>query len=214
MLRFSHELTRSVATIALLFATVAIQAQQDYLQVGSIVSMPSRTVTGFMDVPAGVDEGTRIPVAIIQGTKPGPVLALVAGSHGTEYASIIALEKLIEELDPAEVAGTVIILPLVNIASFEQRVPHVNPVDHKSMNRFYPGKPDGTQTERASWLITRDGTRYLDYSSGIGVTNTGHAHPKVAAAIAARRSTGSKATKSKSSRRKMKLSAAVNFRFA
>ena len=35
-----------------------------------------------------------------------------------------------------------------------------------------------------SWLITRDGTRYLDYSSGIGVTNTGHAHPRVAAAIA------------------------------
>jgi 4-aminobutyrate aminotransferase len=36
-----------------------------------------------------------------------------------------------------------------------------------------------------SWLITRDGTRYLDYSSGIGVTNTGHAHPRVAAAVAA-----------------------------
>ena len=36
-----------------------------------------------------------------------------------------------------------------------------------------------------SWLITRDGQRYLDYSSGIGVTNTGHAHPRVAAAIAA-----------------------------
>jgi 4-aminobutyrate aminotransferase len=35
-----------------------------------------------------------------------------------------------------------------------------------------------------SWLIARDGTRYLDYSSGIGVTNTGHAHPKVAAAVA------------------------------
>jgi 4-aminobutyrate aminotransferase len=36
-----------------------------------------------------------------------------------------------------------------------------------------------------SWLITRDGERYLDYSSGIGVTNTGHAHPRVAAAVAA-----------------------------
>ena len=36
-----------------------------------------------------------------------------------------------------------------------------------------------------SWLITTDGQRYLDYSSGIGVTNTGHAHPRVAAAIAA-----------------------------
>ena len=39
-----------------------------------------------------------------------------------------------------------------------------------------------------SWLITRDGQRYLDYSSGIGVTNTGHAHPRVAAAIAAQAS--------------------------
>ena len=36
-----------------------------------------------------------------------------------------------------------------------------------------------------SWLITRDGERYLDYSSGIGVTNTGHAHPRVVAAIQA-----------------------------
>src|SRR5664279_3874671 len=36
-----------------------------------------------------------------------------------------------------------------------------------------------------SWLITPEGERYLDYSSGIGVTNTGHAHPRVAAAVAA-----------------------------
>ena len=35
-----------------------------------------------------------------------------------------------------------------------------------------------------SWLTTIDGTRYLDYSSGIGVTNTGHSHPRVVAAIA------------------------------
>ena len=35
-----------------------------------------------------------------------------------------------------------------------------------------------------SWLVTQDGTRYLDYTSGIGVTNTGHAHPRVASAIA------------------------------
>ena len=35
-----------------------------------------------------------------------------------------------------------------------------------------------------SWIETIDGTRYLDYTSGIGVTNTGHAHPRVVAAIA------------------------------
>lgn len=36
-----------------------------------------------------------------------------------------------------------------------------------------------------SWLVTTDGERYLDYSSGIGVTNTGHAHPRVVAAVQA-----------------------------
>jgi hypothetical protein len=91
------------------------------------------------------------------------VLALVSGAHGTEYASIIALEKLIEKLNPADISGTVIIVPLVNVASFEQKVPHVNPVDGKSMNRFYPGNPNGTQTERASWLITREVVEKSDY---------------------------------------------------
>ena len=52
---------------------------------------------------------------------PGPVLALVSGAHGTEYASIIALEKVIQTLDPAQISGTVIIVPLLNIASFEQK---------------------------------------------------------------------------------------------
>jgi hypothetical protein len=100
---------------------------------------------------------------VVRGAKPGPVLALVSGAHGTEYASIIALEKVIQSLDAAQVAGTVVILPLVNIASFEQKVPHVNPVDGKSMNRFYPGKQDGTQTERASYLITKQVVERCDY---------------------------------------------------
>jgi predicted deacylase len=88
----------------------------------------------------------------------------VAGAHGTEYASIIALEKLIQELNPADISGTVIIVPLVNIASFEQKVPHVNPVDGKSMNRFYPGNPNGTQTERASWAKTKQVVEKSDLS--------------------------------------------------
>jgi 4-aminobutyrate aminotransferase len=46
--------------------------------------------------------------------------------------------------------------------------------------------------ERASgsWLETVDGRRLLDYTSGIGVTNTGHAHPRVVAAIAAQAERG------------------------
>src|SRR5205823_5047619 len=113
--------------------------------------------------PAGVDAGMRIPVVLVAGAKPGPVLAIVSGAHGTEYASIIAVEKLIGLLDPQQISGTLILVPLVNQTSFEQKVPHVNPIDGKSMNRFYPGKADGTQTERASLAITREVVEKCDH---------------------------------------------------
>ncbi len=131
--------------------------------VGTASAAPGQKAFGMIEVPAGRDAAASIPVAVFHGAKPGPVLALVSGSHGTEYASIIALEKVIESLDPAQISGTVIVLPLVNIPSFEQKVPHVNPVDGKSMNRFYPGNPDGTQTDRVSWAITKQVVERCDY---------------------------------------------------
>jgi predicted deacylase len=153
-------------TICLFFLSVfccACLTAQSSFTVGTATAAPGQKATGVLEVPAGTDAATSIPVAVFQGAKPGPVLALVSGAHGTEYTSIIALEKLMQTLDPAQISGTVIVVPLVNIASFEQKVPHVNPVDGKSMNRFYPGKPDGTQTERASYLITKEVVERSDY---------------------------------------------------
>lgn len=145
------------------FFSLTALAQQGSFTVGTATARPGQKATGYIEVPAGVDAATSIPVVVVRGRSPGPVLALVSGAHGTEYASVIALEKLIQQLDPAQISGTLIILPLVNIQSFLQKVPHVNPVDGKSMNRFYPGKPDGTQTERASFLITKQVVEPCDY---------------------------------------------------
>jgi len=150
-----------LATLFMVHSAAALG--QASFSVGTASAAPGERATGFIEVAAGVDAATSIPVAVIHGSKPGPVLALVSGSHGTEYASIIALEKLIQSLDPAQISGIVIALPLVNLPSFEQKVPHVNPVDGKSMNRFYPGKPDGTQTERVSALITKQVVERCDY---------------------------------------------------
>lgn len=154
-----------IAAVGLVVVLNSFGAAQDRktFTVGTASAARGHKVTGWIEVPPGSDAGLSIPVAVIHGAKPGPVLALVAGSHGTEYASIIALEKLILMLNPAEVSGTVIIVPLINIASFEQKTVHVNPVDKKNMNRFYPGKIDGTQTERASYLITKQVVEQCDH---------------------------------------------------
>ncbi len=159
-------MSRLITAAAILaFCLISLTSAQvrTTFTVGTATAARGQKATGTIEVPAGSDAALSIPVAVVHGAKPGPVLALVAGAHGTEYTSIIALEKLIGMLNPAEVSGTVIIVPLINIQSFEQKVPHVNPVDKKSMNRFYPGKMDGTQTERASYLITKQVVEQCDH---------------------------------------------------
>src|SRR6266850_3988359 len=137
------------------FLALASLAHSQGFAVGTARAERGHAATGTIEVPAGADAATSIPVVVVHGARPGPVLAIVSGAHGTEYASIIAVEKLIAALDAKQIAGTVILVPLVNRASFDQKVVHVNPVDGKSMNRFYPGRADGTQTERASYLMTK-----------------------------------------------------------
>ena len=102
-------------------------------------------------------------MVVVHGAQPGPVFAVVSGSHGTEYASIIAVERLVDAVKPAELSGTLILVPLVNVPSFERIVPHLNPTDDKNMNRLYPGDPKGTQTDRASYVMTKEVVERCDH---------------------------------------------------
>jgi hypothetical protein len=158
-----QRLITSAIAIAIVLASLTAAQDRATCTVGSATAARGQKATGVIEVPSGSDAATNIPVAVFHGAKPGPALALVAGSHGTEYASIIALEKMIGLLNPAEISGTVIIVPLINIPSFEQKTPHINPVDGKNMNRMYPGKMDGTQTDRASFMITKQVVEQCDH---------------------------------------------------
>jgi len=144
-------------------ASQARPGDQPVFTVGTAKASRGQTATGVIDVPAGSDAAMQIAVAVAHGAKPGPVLSLLAGAHGTEYASIIALEKLIAAIDARLLSGTVIIVPLLNVPSFTKVVPHLNPVDGKNMNRMYPGRIDGTQTDRASYLITKQVVEPADH---------------------------------------------------
>jgi predicted deacylase len=143
--------------IALIAFAGALPAQgsdpRQTVTVGTASAPRGQRAYGVIDVPPGSDPGTTIHVAVINGAKPGPVVAFISGAHGTEYTSIVALTRIIERIDPQTLAGSVIVVPLVNVASFEQMVPHINPVDKKGMNGGYPGDPAGTQSLRAVALV-------------------------------------------------------------
>src|SRR5580704_288083 len=158
-------LTLSLMVLTSAALAVARGAQDEHatFTVGSATATRGQKALGVIKVPVGSDPGYDIPVALVHGARPGPILAVVSGAHGTEYASIIAVEQLIDAVKPADLAGTLILVPIVNVASFERLVPHVNPTDNKSMNRFYPGNPTGTQTERASYAMTTEVVEKCDH---------------------------------------------------
>jgi uncharacterized protein len=137
-------------------------AQERTVTVGTASAAPGSVAYGALQVPAGSDAGYEIAVAVVNGIKPGKTVAFVAGSHGTEYASIVALTRLVEKIDPKTLSGTVIVVPLLNVASFEQMTVHVNPIDKKGMNAGYPGNAAGTQTERALALVTEQVVKPAD----------------------------------------------------
>ncbi|HEY3054870.1 MAG TPA: M14 family metallopeptidase [Thermoanaerobaculia bacterium] len=140
------------AFLAFFIATVSFAAD---LTVGSATASPGQKSSGWIDVPKGVDDGTRIPVSVINGAKPGNILALIAGTHGYEYTSIIALERLLPKLDPARMNGAVIIVHIANPPTFYGRRIYYGP-DGKNLNRMYPGDPNGMISERIAYAITNE----------------------------------------------------------
>lgn len=151
------------ATVLAAAAPREVAAQPRPLAVGGITAAPGEKASAFLEVPDGVDPGTRIPVTVVNGASPGPVLALIAGTHGSEVAPILALQRVRRRLEPSELRGAVILVHVANMPSFLGRTIYYSPVDGKNLNRVYPGRADGTVSERIAHVITREVIEKSDY---------------------------------------------------
>lgn len=151
-------------TIFFLCINGTMALSQKSLKVGKVLANPGEKKSGFIKIPAGTDgPEIQVPITIINGTKGGPTLALTAGVHGYEYPPILALQRLKKQLEPSQISGAVIIVHIVNIPSFLKRTIYYNPHDWKNMNRVFPGKIDGTMTERIAYKISKEVIDQCDY---------------------------------------------------
>lgn len=164
-------LVRALLTTVLLLGHSGLASAQASLQVGPVIAPPGAAASGFIDVKRGPDAGARIPVSVVNGARPGAVLALVAGTHGYEYPPILALQRLLPQLDAKRMAGAVILVHVANPPAFYGRRIYYNE-DGRNLNRVYPGRPDGSQTERIAWAITGEvierATHLIDLHCGDG----------------------------------------------
>jgi len=96
------------------------------------------------------------PYIAIVGREAGPKVLITAGIHAAEYTGTLAAIRLSRMIGPAEVRGTLVILPLLNRPGFFERSIYVNPEDNDNLNRLFPGDPKGTWGQRfAHHLLTQ-----------------------------------------------------------
>ena len=127
---------------------------------------------GFLRLPYSRDDSAwgsvMIPIAVIRNGH-GPTALLTGGNHGDEYEGPIALLDLARTLDPATIAGTVIIVPALNYPAFRAGT-RTSPIDRGNLNRSFPGAPDGTVTEKIADYVARTllpmADIVLDFHSG------------------------------------------------
>jgi predicted deacylase len=124
------------------FGPSTASGSQDAFAVGPLKAHPGQSASGYLEVPVREGIGTSIPVTVIRGAEEGPTLALIAGVHGYEYPPILALYRLKDIVDPQKLAGTLILVHIANLPSFQKRTVYYNPYDWKNLNRVFPGDPE------------------------------------------------------------------------
>ena len=99
------------------------------------------------DIFEGIANST--PVLAVNGAEEGPVLCLTGAVHGDELNGIEIVRRVVHHLDPAELKGAVIGVPIVNLHGFRRASRYLP--DRRDLNRFFPGNPKGSSAARIAY---------------------------------------------------------------
>ena len=117
-----------------------------------------------------IGESWPIPVSVVHGSRPGPVVTLLGAVHGDELVGPLALTYLCgpnfmgedRVIDPSALAGTLRIVPITNLPGYRRRVRYFP--DGRDLNRSFPGNPDSNTTSRVAhglWTKVISGSDYI-----------------------------------------------------
>jgi len=152
------------------------------ITVGTAVAKPGEIVRGVIPVTE-LAGGTKveIPLVIVNGIKPGPVFWVDGAIHGDEPEGPMACAITLREVDPQQLSGTLVMVPVINVMAFEN-ANRGNPLDTFSfdMNRIYPGRANGYLSERVAWAHSEWMSKVADFEISI---HSGGAHSFLAKAI-------------------------------
>ena len=95
-----------------------------------------------------------MPIKVMHGTKPGPCLVVFSGLRGTELNGLEIANRIIQTVNPNQISGTIITIPVLNIYGLTH-YPATLPTGN-DLERCFPGNEQGSYGERIAHLITEE----------------------------------------------------------
>ncbi|MEE2754282.1 MAG: succinylglutamate desuccinylase/aspartoacylase family protein [Candidatus Latescibacterota bacterium] len=135
----------------------------DLLEVEHLKAKPGTAERGYIAITEMRDgTPTQIPVVLVNGSCEGPTLYLQAISDGDELNGLGVIRRVLGRIDPARLCGQVIAVPIVNVHALHAHQAF-SPVDNKKMNRCFPGRRDGTSSQRIAYWLFQNAVLQSDY---------------------------------------------------
>lgn len=113
---------------------------------GKRVEPGTRTRVSWRSGATFIGDPMDVPITVVHGNRPGPVLCLTGAIHGDELNGVEVIRRVLGALDPSELVGTVVGVPIVNMAGFSRGSRYLP--DRRDLNRFFPGNLNGSSASR------------------------------------------------------------------
>ncbi len=129
----------------------------------NLEALPARSKHRFWlkMVENGMAQPVAVPVIIIKGKATHPVLGMTAAIHGNELNGIEVIRQVLQDINPDSLEGTLIAIPGLNAISIPLN--ERSYVDEEDLNRIFPGKENGNNSQQYVWAITQKILPQLDY---------------------------------------------------
>ena len=124
---------------------------------------------GYINILNSLATQFDMPLMVIKGHQPGPRFTVTAGLYPLEFCGVEAAGRLYQQIDPRNLQGEVIIVPVVNMPVFQFRTPmfaltqSLSPMDGLDITKVFPGNPDGTVTEVLAYKLFQEVILGSDY---------------------------------------------------
>lgn len=112
---------------------------------------------------APTGEAIRWPAGTVYGAEEGPTLVVLGGMHGSEFCGIEAAIRLLQEVEPEKLRGTLKVVTIYNLPAFQANLGFLVPQDGINPGRTFPGNPDGSYSQVMAHLMSENVLRTADY---------------------------------------------------